>query len=417
MERRAGDEGSGALDLGELGHGGVQRTGDPARGTTCAAANALIRLAAAGSTSDEGRPPTLDPFLGAGVPGLVPAAGPAFAPAPNTPVRPRTPPVPPDRSVPGLHEVVAVPAGVYRLGEPGEERDVAVGPVGIGRYPVVNAHVRAFVARPGARWAGRSPLGWPPRSSPTTRRRRSRFADALAFCAWAGGAAADRRRVGGRGGGGGPWPWGETFDPERCNCAEAGWGWTAPVRAHPGGAARAAPSSSPATCGSGSPTAAGRLGRRARRLVPRHPRASARARTVRRPRARDAHDRLPHRLRHKKERDGPRRVLIDALRASTTPAARIAGSHRRHGRGGGRPRRRRPRRGRPRSPRRAGARSWPHVDRHPGGAEALDGVETVEVKVVWDPPGRRTACRESARAKLAMPLEELEPYRSARSAA
>ena len=80
-----------------------------------------------------GRPPTLDPFLGAGVPGLVPAAGPAFAPAPNAPVRPRTPPVPPDCSVPELHEVVAVPAGVYRLGEPGEERAVALGPVPIGR--------------------------------------------------------------------------------------------------------------------------------------------------------------------------------------------------------------------------------------------------------------------------------------------
>src|SRR6185295_17963716 len=128
---------------GSSGMGVCSVRATPAPGTTCAAANALTRLAAAGPTSDEGRPPTLDPFLGAGVPGLVPAAGPAFAPAPNAPVRP---PVPPDRAVPPLRAVVAVPAGVYRLGEPGEERDVAIAPVAIGRYPVVNAHVRAFVA-------------------------------------------------------------------------------------------------------------------------------------------------------------------------------------------------------------------------------------------------------------------------------
>jgi formylglycine-generating enzyme required for sulfatase activity len=32
------------------------------------------------------------------------------------------------------------------------------------------------------------------------------------------------------------WPWGDSFDPERCNCAEAAYGWTVPVRAHPSGA-------------------------------------------------------------------------------------------------------------------------------------------------------------------------------------
>ena len=32
------------------------------------------------------------------------------------------------------------------------------------------------------------------------------------------------------------YPWGETFDETRCNCAEALWGWTVPVTAHPQGA-------------------------------------------------------------------------------------------------------------------------------------------------------------------------------------
>jgi len=173
------------------------------------------------------------------VPGLGPAAGPAFAPAPDARVRPRVAPVPPDRSVPGLRDVVTVAAGVYRLGEPGEERDVPVGPVAIGRYPVVNAHVRAFVTETG-RPVGRAlaarleagQLADHPATEVT-------FADALAFCAWAGvrlptGAEWEAAA---RGPDARPWPWGETFDPDRCACAEAGHGWTAPVAAHPAGVA------------------------------------------------------------------------------------------------------------------------------------------------------------------------------------
>jgi metal-sulfur cluster biosynthetic enzyme len=48
---------------------------------------------------------------------------------------------------------------------------------------------------------------------------------------------------------------------------------------------------------------------------------------------------------------------------------------------------------------------------------ALDGVDTVEVKVVWEPAWTPDRLSESARAKLHMPLEELEPYRLAREAA
>ena len=47
----------------------------------------------------------------------------------------------------------------------------------------------------------------------------------------------------------------------------------------------------------------------------------------------------------------------------------------------------------------------------------ISGVNTVDVKLVWEPAWTPDRLSESARAKLAMPLEELEPYRQARSAA
>ena len=53
----------------------------------------------------------------------------------------------------------------------------------------------------------------------------------------------------------------------------------------------------------------------------------------------------------------------------------------------------------------------------PDALKRVDGVETVDVQVVWDPVWTMDRLSESARAQLAMPLEELEPYRATRSAA
>jgi metal-sulfur cluster biosynthetic enzyme len=53
----------------------------------------------------------------------------------------------------------------------------------------------------------------------------------------------------------------------------------------------------------------------------------------------------------------------------------------------------------------------------PDRLKRLDGVESVDVKVVWDPVWTMDRLSDSAREKLAMPLEELEPYRLGRSAA
>jgi len=53
----------------------------------------------------------------------------------------------------------------------------------------------------------------------------------------------------------------------------------------------------------------------------------------------------------------------------------------------------------------------------PDALTRLPGIDTVDVKVVWDPVWTMDRLSPSARQKLEMPLEELEPYRATRSAA
>jgi metal-sulfur cluster biosynthetic enzyme len=53
----------------------------------------------------------------------------------------------------------------------------------------------------------------------------------------------------------------------------------------------------------------------------------------------------------------------------------------------------------------------------PDRLSSVPGVDKVDVQVVWDPVWTMDRLSESAREKLAMPLEELEPYRAKRSAA
>jgi len=53
----------------------------------------------------------------------------------------------------------------------------------------------------------------------------------------------------------------------------------------------------------------------------------------------------------------------------------------------------------------------------PDRLKRLEGVDTVDVKVVWAPVWTMDRLSEAAREQLAMPLEELEPYRAGRSAA
>src|SRR3954447_24577709 len=213
----------------------VQRTRTLARAATAGLRSHPPR-AGHGSATDGRGPRTTELFFGAGMPGLAPPAGPPLHPAPPAPDRPRPAP---DRSVPPLGDLVDVPAGVYAIGEPGEERRVALAAFRIGRVPVTKPHVRAFAHNPGhatsARLAARladAQLDDHPATEVT-------FADALAFCARANARlpTGEEWEAAARGPEARPWPWGPTFDEARCACVEAGAGWTAPVRAHPDGAA------------------------------------------------------------------------------------------------------------------------------------------------------------------------------------
>jgi formylglycine-generating enzyme required for sulfatase activity len=130
--------------------------------------------------------------------------------------------------------VVEVPAGRYELGEPGEERAVDLARVLIGRWPVTNAQMRRFLEETGrdvppAQAA--NALAEHPATGLT-------LEDAEAYCAWAGARlpTGAEWEAAARGSDGRPYPWGETFYAEHCNCADSGYGWTVPVDAHPSGA-------------------------------------------------------------------------------------------------------------------------------------------------------------------------------------
>jgi formylglycine-generating enzyme required for sulfatase activity len=143
-----------------------------------------------------------------------------------------------------LDACVEVPAGTYRLGEPGEERAVQIDRVLIGRWPVVNAHARRFFAATGRRAEAALAARLEARELADHPVTDVSFADAVAFCRWAAAElgrpvrlpTGDEWEAAARGRDGRSWPWGSTFDPERCACAESGWGWTVPVTAHPDGA-------------------------------------------------------------------------------------------------------------------------------------------------------------------------------------
>jgi formylglycine-generating enzyme required for sulfatase activity len=144
------------------------------------------------------------------------------------------------RAGPPLDALVELPAGRYPVGEPGEERTVGLERVLVGRWPVVNAHMKAFAAatgRPLTTKLADAQLADHPATDVTR-------AEAEAFCAWASLVldravrlpSADEWEALARGTDARTWPWGDVFEESFCACAESGWGWTVPVTAHPAGA-------------------------------------------------------------------------------------------------------------------------------------------------------------------------------------
>jgi formylglycine-generating enzyme required for sulfatase activity len=145
---------------------------------------------------------------------------------------------------PRLDTSVELPAGSYRLGEPGEERLVTLDRVRIGRWPVTNAQARRFAALTDTQVAPElaarleaPALGEHPVTGLS-------LPEAEQFCAWAQEElgrpvrlpSGDEWEALARGQDLRTWPWGDSFDAERCACDESGWGWTVPVTAHPEGA-------------------------------------------------------------------------------------------------------------------------------------------------------------------------------------
>jgi formylglycine-generating enzyme required for sulfatase activity len=126
------------------------------------------------------------------------------------------------------------PAPVVRRALPSREPPavddvVPVAGIWIGRFPVTNAAFAAF--RPVHPRVADPQLADHPVVLVTR-------ADAVAFCDWLGARlpTGAEWEAAARGDDERPWPWGHTFEADRCNCAEAAWGWTVPVRTHPDGA-------------------------------------------------------------------------------------------------------------------------------------------------------------------------------------
>lgn len=145
-------------------------------------------------------------------------------------------------------EFVRVPAGAFRMGSDKEkdplsysderrQHPVEVAEFWIGVYPVTNRQYQVFVraqgVQPPSHWVG----GQIPKGLEDHPVVNISWRDAIAFCQWLSQASGQKIRLpseaewekAARGVDGRIYPWGDKWDPTKCNSAEKGPGKTTPV--------------------------------------------------------------------------------------------------------------------------------------------------------------------------------------------
>jgi formylglycine-generating enzyme required for sulfatase activity/class 3 adenylate cyclase len=142
---------------------------------------------------------------------------------------------------PRLGELVVIPAGVFLMGEGGEQHELSLPDYQLGKYPVTNAEYRRFIDAGGyqdARWwteAGWLEIGQKqngPRFWKDARFNKPNqpviglsWYECVAFCRWLSAETGQFHRLpteaewekGARGDDGRTYPWGNEFDPDRLN--------------------------------------------------------------------------------------------------------------------------------------------------------------------------------------------------------
>jgi formylglycine-generating enzyme required for sulfatase activity len=140
-------------------------------------------------------------------------------------------------------EMVLIPEGPFLMGEGEAVHSITVPAFYIARHPITNADYAAFVAASGYR----PPPHWPGEQCPEALSRHPvvnvSWHEALAYCHWLSAATGYHYRLpteaewekAARGTDGRAYPWGNDFDPTKCNCLESGIGGATPVDGYANG--------------------------------------------------------------------------------------------------------------------------------------------------------------------------------------